>query len=446
MRYYSLNDPEVTRSFSAAVIQSQALDGGLFSPENIPHGFTLPPLDAQTSPQSLAAQLLEPMLSPDISRSSLRKICEETFQFPIPLKQLSPHLWVLELFHGPTAAFKDVGARFLSRTLSALSHQPLTIIVATSGDTGGAVAHGFYGVEGIDVVILYPKGRVSPLQESQLTGLGGNITALEVDGSFDDCQRMAKAMLADADLRKKRPLSSANSINIARWLPQSVYYAWAAQQLRLQSHRAGSLEEIAPLYVIPSGNLGNLAAGLFAWRRGLRTAGFIAATNRNDSFTRFVHTGDFYPQCSTLTPSNAMDVGDPSNRSRVEALFNHDRNQLSNHLYSYSVSDEATLNTIRRVYEERGYLLCPHSAVGYEAYQQHLSFGIHPPQQPTILLATAHPAKFTEVVTPVIGEPPPLPPSLSQLNAQVETGNKLSLQADSAVLRDYLLATAPHSV
>lgn len=420
MQYHSLNNQKLIKTFGEAVIQGQASDGGLFYPSEIPieEGY-----DRYNDLASLATALLSPMTSPEINPMRLAQICKEAFNFPIPLIELTPNLWVLELFHGPTAAFKDVGARFLSRVFSTLTTTQLTVLVATSGDTGGAVAHGFHGVEGIDVVILYPKGRVSPLQEKQLTTLGGNITALEVEGSFDDCQRMVKAMLRDEEVHQKRKLTSANSINLARWLPQSMYYAWAAQQLKT-----------APYFVVPSGNFGNLAAGIFAERRGIKISGFLAATNRNDAFHSYLKTGRFEAKSSVLTPSNAMDVGDPSNRPRVEALFADDFGRMKGSLSSDSVGDQETIDAMREVYEKYGYILCPHTAVGYAALKRSRS-----DQVPKVLLSTAHPAKFSSIVASAIGVIPKRPPSLECLTDQREK-IYVSIPANVQSLKDFLLA------
>ena len=438
MLYYSLSDPLYTRSFSEAVIEGQALGGGLFFPQEIPFSKEIMTSPSALSLSELAVRLLEPMVTPDLQVETLRKICQETFNFPIPLVQVEPKLWVLELFHGPTAAFKDVGARFLSRVISAISKRRLTILVATSGDTGGAVAHGFHGVEGVDVVILYPKGRVSPLQERQLTELGGNITALEVDGSFDDCQRMVKSALRDEELKRVRPLSSANSINIARWLPQSVYYAWALQQLQERVKHV----DPRPIMIVPSGNLGNLAAGIFAWRRGVKIGEMIAATNRNDGFCQYVKTGHFKAFPSVHTPSNAMDVGDPSNRTRVEALFGSDLTRLRSQLKAHSVTDLETLESIKQAYQSRDYLLCPHSAVGYASYLHQLHQGRANLEQEYILLATAHPAKFAEVVSPLIGEAPKLPLALQELSAlSIPSYPSSSLPPNERALKDYLYSS-----
>ena len=434
MQYYSLNQSKTDQEsveFAQAVIQGQAKDGGLYFPQFIPAGFELS--DEQTL-SDIAYQLLRPMIGTELSSEELMQLTTEVFSFPIPLVHLDQDLWVLELYHGPTGAFKDVGARFLARVMQKLTPHKLTILVATSGDTGGAVAHGFYGLSQIDVVILYPQGRVSPLQEKQLTGLGGNIQAIEIEGSFDDCQHLVKSLFRDHDLKQKRPLSSANSINIARWLPQSIYYAWASLQLRKQSIPQSQ----SPYFIVPSGNFGNLAAGLFAERRGLSTAGFLAACNRNSVFHDFLQSGQFQARKSVLTPSNAMDVGDPSNRPRIESLFENHIPSLQRSLHSATIDDLHTLKTIKEVYERQSYLLCPHTAVGYAALQQlrpHLDSA--QTQAPKVLLATAHPAKFSETVRQATGTEVGVPNYL-QANLKGQS-NKITLPVDLQRIKSFLL-------
>ena len=429
MQYRSLSPCNAEVSFSEAVIQGQTSDGGLFFPKSIPHDLRYQdPKQHFESPADLATSLLAPMLSPEVNSSTLRKICDDAFNFEFPLIQLDQTLWVLELFHGPSAAFKDVGARFLSRLLSQLGRDKITILVATSGDTGGAVAAGFYDIPNVEVVILYPKGRVSPLQERQLTCWGSNISALEVEGSFDDCQSMVKAMLSDQELRQKLSLTSANSINLARWLPQASYYAWASYQLKK-----------APFFVVPSGNFGNLAAGIFAWRRGVAAQGFLAATNRNDVFPQYLESGQYEPRASVRTPSNAMDVGKPSNHPRVEALFDHDLESMRKMIQAESISDNDTLTGIKAMFDRYQYTICPHGAVAYSAYQAHQSKLSTNNNSPTVLLATAHPAKFNEVVEPVLNVPTKLPKTLVDF-AQEKPSFKESLSAQADALKSYLLS------
>ena len=426
MRYHSLSSHPIELSFSEAVIQGQATDGGLFFPQTIPKEQNWHSLaQSLLTPADIAIELLAPMLRPDVDQETLHKICQKAFNFEIPLIQLDEQLWVLELFHGPSAAFKDIGARFLSRLLSYISSTKLTILVATSGDTGGAVASGFHQVPNIEVVILYPKGRVSPLQEKQLTCWGDNITALAVEGSFDDCQAMVKAMLSDQQVRQKRALSSANSINLARWLPQATYYAWASAQLQQ-----------APYFVVPSGNLGNLAAGIFAWRRGMSTKGFIAATNRNDVFTHYLQNGQYQAKKSVHTPSNAMDVGNPSNHPRIEALFDHDLSAIRTMVKGIAIDDEQTLASMKHANQQYQYIFCPHGAVAFAAYQQLSSVQRRAPH---ILLATAHPAKFKEVVEPVLNQVLPLPQALAHLKDAFSLPKK-SLKPTAQALKDFLLS------
>ena len=429
MQYRSLSPCNAEVSFTEAVIQGQASDGGLFFPKSIPHDPSYQdPNQHFESPADLATSILAPMLNPEVNSGTLRKICDDAFNFDFPLVQLDQSLWVLELFHGPSAAFKDVGARFLSRLLSQFGRDKITILVATSGDTGGAVAAGFYDIPNVEVVILYPKGRVSPLQERQLTCWGSNISALEVKGSFDDCQSMVKAMLSDQELRKNLSLTSANSINLARWLPQATYYAWASYQLKK-----------APIFVVPSGNFGNLAAGIFAWRRGIAVQGFLAATNRNDVFPQYLESGQYKPKASVRTPSNAMDVGKPSNHPRVEALFDYNLESMRKMIKAETISDDDTLTGIKTMFDRYQYTVCPHGAVAYAASQAHQTKLSKNDNSPTVLLATAHPAKFNEIVEPVLNVPTKLPKTLVEF-AKEKPSFKESLSAQADALKNYLLS------
>jgi threonine synthase len=316
-------------------------------------------------------------------------------------------IYSLELFHGPTLAFKDVGARFMSRCLSYFiqsSDKKITVLVATSGDTGSAVANGFYNVEGVDVVLLYPSGKVSNVQELQLTTYGGNITAIEIDGSFDDCQRLVKQAFADEQLRKRLLLTSANSINVARWLPQQFYYFFACRQW---PHK-----DVAPVISVPSGNFGNICAGMLAACSGLPVQHFIAVCNENDVVSAYLKDGIYSPKPSVQTISNAMDVGNPSNFVRIIELYEHDLKKLKSKLSSYTISDEETKTAIRDVYKKTGYLLDPHGAVGYCGLKRN---SIAHPDQQGFFLETAHPVKFSNVVEPVINEQVKVPPSISNL-------------------------------
>ena len=345
MRFYSTNSPSIFTSLGDAIMKSLPEDNGLFMPETIP---ALSPEFfnniERSSFSEIAFEVAKQYLSPDLSLEEIRTITDDAINFPVPLVALEEGTFMLELFHGPTLAFKDVGARFMSRTMALLNKnqsKKLTILVATSGDTGSAVANGFYKVEGIDVIILYPSGKVSPLQEKQLTTLGENITALEVNGTFDDCQRMVKQAFLDASLREKYRLSSANSINIARLIPQSFYYIDAYRQLK---------DKTSPFYFsVPSGNFGNLTAGLLAKSMGLPVSGFIASTNVNNSVPRYLSTGNYQPSETIATISNAMDVGAPSNFARMLDLYSHSIDELRQDLWSVSVSDEETIEAIQEV-------------------------------------------------------------------------------------------------
>ncbi len=340
----------------------------------------------------------------EISRKELGKIVRKAFNFAIPLRKLDDNLYILELFHGPTMAFKDFGARFLARTLGYFlktNKQKLSIIVATSGDTGSAVASGFYQVPNIKVFILYPSKKVSPLQEKQLTTFGANIVAIEVLGRFDDCQKLAKAVLNDQDLKQKYAASSANSINFGRLLPQSFYYFWAVRQLRLLGIKK------PPVFVVPSGNFGNLTSGLLAKKMGLPVHKFIAATNVNKIIPRYLKTGKFSPKKSKQTISNAMDVGNPSNFARMLALYEHDHLLMQKDIEGVSITDNETRRTIKEIFKKTGYIMDPHTAVGVAASKR-----IGYDTRPVIVLGTAHPAKFMEIVEPVIGKKIGIPTQL----------------------------------
>ena len=430
MFFASLNTPTLRRQFSTAVIEGLAPDRGLYFPSHIPQI----PLSTwlsedQLEPWELGAQMLSPFTSPELTQDQLETMLREVLSFPLPLHQLDERSYILELFHGPTAAFKDVGARFLARALHLLTDQRLTVLVATSGDTGSAVAQGFLGVPNIDVVILYPSGRISHIQEQQLTTVGQNVSALEVHGSFDDCQALVKAAFLDSELQSHRPLTSANSINIARWLPQAIYYAWATYTLKRPA-----------CFSVPSGNVGNLAAGVLAAQMGMPHQGFIAVTNLNDGLARYLSGEPFEARPSVSTISNAMDVGDPSNRPRLEALCGGDLNQLRDLVNGYSVSDAETRAIMRRVYERDGYLLCPHSAVGYAGWLRALQSGPEIKDQLGVTLATAHPAKFGDVVLEATGQTPKVPPQL--IDCLSKTKNSVEIDATYMELRDYLIESA----
>ena len=429
MLYYSLNRQSPPVDFRAATIAGQAPDGGLYFPESIPQ-FAADLLQnlASRSRADLAYEVMRPYVGDTIPEADLRRICAETVDFDFPLVPVTERIAALELFHGPTLAFKDVGARFMSRCLGYFSRgetRPVTVLVATSGDTGGAVAHGFLGVPGVEVVILYPSGKVSPLQELQLTTLGQNITALEVSGNFDDCQRLVKQAFLDEELTSQRTLTSANSINVARWLPQQLYYLFALQQW------AGASP---PVIAVPSGNFGNLCAGLLAHASGLPVGHFLAACNANDAGAEYLRTAIFSPKTAVATISNAMDVGHPSNFVRILELFKHEHAAISQLLSGYTVSDADTSATIRRVEAEHGYLLDPHGAVAFFALEQYLA--AHPAAA-GFLLATAHPVKFPEVVEPLIGRKIELPAALHYLLEKPK--QSVPLNPDYAALRAWLL-------
>jgi threonine synthase len=383
MHYFSTNDRSAHVTFGEAVLRGQPADRGLYFPERIPRlsaGF----LESfgRKSNEEIAFEVIRPYVEGEIADEKLFEICAETVNFPFPLVEINEKISALELFHGPTLAFKDVGARFMSRCLrhfSAEKREKTIVLVATSGDTGGAVANGFHGVEGIAVVILYPQGKVSRVQELQLTTLGGNVTALEVGGTFDDCQALAKRALADAELQSRVFITSANSINVARWLPQQFYYFFALK----------NWEGAPPVISVPSGNFGNICAGILAHISGLRVKKFIAACNANDVIPRFMQTAELEPRPSVATLSNAMDVGDPSNFVRILEIFGRDFPALKERLESVSISDDTTAATMREVYEKYGYILDPHGAVGYRALEDDGRNGI--------FLETAHPVKFDSV-------------------------------------------------
>ena len=429
MRYYSLNRQSPPADFRTATLAGQAPDGGLYFPESIPQ-FSDDFLHAlpHLARADVAYAVMQPYVGDTIPEAELRRICAETVDFDFPLVPVAGRLGALELFHGPTLAFKDVGARFMSRCLGYFSQgesRDVTVLVATSGDTGGAVAHGFLGVPGVRVVILYPAGKVSPLQELQLTTLGQNITALEVAGNFDDCQRLVKQAFLDEEVTSRRTLTSANSINVARWLPQQLYYLFAGQQWQSAA---------PPVVAVPSGNFGNLCAGLLAHASGLPVSHFIAACNANDAGAAYLRTAVFTPKTAVPTLSNAMDVGHPSNFVRLLELFRHEHATISRLLSGATVSDADTSATIRRVHADHGYLLDPHGAVAFFALEEYLR--AHPAAA-GFVLATAHPVKFPEVVEPLIGRKVELPEELRYLLEQPK--HSVPLAPSYPALRAWLL-------
>lgn len=406
MQYFSTNRKSAHVNFREAALKGQPEDKGLYFPETIPslseefwENF------ADKSKAQIAFEVIKPFVGEEISDEKLFQICDETVNFEFPLVKITENISTLELFHGATLAFKDVGARFMSRCLQYFSREKsekTIVIVATSGDTGGAVANGFYGVEDVDVVILYPKGKVSRVQELQLTTLGNNITAIEVEGTFDDCQMLAKTALADESIKEKVFLTSANSINIARWLPQQFYYFYAYQQWQNESRITN--DEL-PVICVPSGNFGNICAGILAHITGLPAKNFIAATNANDVIPNFLQSGKLETKPSVATLSNAMDVGNPSNFVRILEIFDNNYLNLKEKMLSVSISDEITAQTMRRVYRDYGYILDPHGAVGFRALANYLEEN---PDDKGFFLETAHPIKFDSVkeITGTFGETP----------------------------------------
>jgi len=423
-----------TRNVSAreAILHGLAPDGGLYQPNEFP-ALAQSFLSAlsKLNREEICLEVLRPFFAEEIEDVALRDIVERTFTFPVPLVEVESGVWALELFHGPTFAFKDFGARFLARVTSFFRRgesRELTILVATSGDTGSAVANGFHGVEGIRVVLLYPRGRVSKLQEQQLTTVGGNCTALEVDGSFDDCQRLVKQAFLDCELRSTLDLSSANSINIGRLLPQICYYFFGVAQLPVTARKS-------LLISVPSGNFGNLSAGLIASRLGLEVKTFVAALNRNDVFARYLQSGTFSPMESLETLSNAMDVGNPSNIERLRAFFSDDLTKIRASISSETFSDGDTVAEMRRVFERTGYFLDPHGAVASLGLKRFLDGR---DIQEGIFLATAHPAKFTETVEQAIGATPPMPESLAACLKKTKVSIHLPPRAEA--LKEFLLS------
>ena len=429
MNYYSLNHKAPSTTFKDAVIKGLAPDRGLYFPENIT------PLSKDFFDQidtysnsEIAFEAIKQFVTPDIPESVLRTIIEETLSFDFPIVQFNDNISTLELFHGPTMAFKDVGARFMARCLGYFNKnndKTVTVLVATSGDTGGAVANGFLGVKGVNVVILYPSGKVSDIQEKQLTTLGQNITALEVDGTFDDCQDMVKTAFLDDELISKMQLTSANSINVARWFPQMFYFMFAYKQLHNQ------YKDI--VFSVPSGNFGNICAGMMAQELGLPIKHFIASNNLNNIVTEFLKTKLFQPKPSIQTISNAMDVGNPSNFIRIREIYQNDFDRLKDNISSFSFTDEETKKAMKELHDTFSYVSDPHGAVGYLGAKEFLKIN---PESHCVFLETAHPIKFLDVVEEVVQEKQNLPKQIqSVINRQ-----KVSIEIDSyKQLKAYLL-------
>lgn len=418
MNFYSLNNKTHQVSFQEAVIQGLAPDRGLYFPQ------TLTPLPASffetietLSNEAIAFEAIKQFVGDEIPEAELKHILNETLCFDFPLVEVEDNIYSLELFHGPTMAFKDVGARFMSRCLAYFNKnkdQKNTVLVATSGDTGGAVASGFLGVKGVEVVILYPSGKVSDIQERQLTTLGQNITALEVDGVFDDCQDMVKKAFLDADLEHKN-LTSANSINIARWLPQMFYFFFAYKELKKYNK---------PLVVsCPSGNFGNICAGIIAKKLGLPISHFVAATNANDTVPQFLLKGIYEAKPSIATISNAMDVGNPSNFVRIQEMYNNDLKEFSKDFSSYTYSDEATKEAMKSIYNHNGYIAEPHGAVGYLGLKKELEKDTN---AIGVFLETAHPIKFLDIVEPVLNVSLPIPAQIQSVLGKEKKSIKIA--------------------
>jgi len=429
MNFYSLNQKAANVSFKDAVIKGIAPDRGLYFPEKItPLAKDFFDKIERLSNIEIAFMAIRQFVQEDIDDEKLKEILTEVLDFDFPLVPITDHIATLELFHGPTLAFKDVGARFIARCLGHFSEDntsEITVLVATSGDTGGAVANGFLGVKGVQVVILYPSGKVSDIQEKQLTTLGKNIIALEVTGTFDDCQKMVKTAFLDEEITKHKQLTSANSINVARWLPQLFYFLFAYKEIKSKG------KEI--VFSIPSGNFGNICAGMVAQQLGMPVKHFIAATNVNDVVSRFMQTDVYEPQPSVATISNAMDVGDPSNFVRIRHIYNNDIKTLSEYLSSYSFTDEQTKDAMLELYNEYNYIADPHGAIGYlglKKYQGQNSntYGI--------FLETAHPVKFLDIVEDTIKENIEIPEKIFKQMKKKKKSIKISSYDE---LKEFLL-------
>lgn len=434
MKFYSTNNKDLRVSFKEAVFNSLPADKGLYMPERIPvmdpefirnlHLYSLP---------EIAFQVAKTILKGDIPDQDLKLIVDDAINFQAPVVELDERTYVLELFHGPSLAFKDFGARFMSRVMGYFlkeGEKELNVLVATSGDTGGAVALGFLGVPNTRVTILYPKGKVSPVQELQLTTNGENIRAIEIEGTFDDCQTLVKQAFNDPELKEKFRLTSANSINISRLIPQTFYYFNACAQLQ----RLGKTEII---FSVPSGNFGNIAAGLLAWKMGLPVKQFLAATNINDTVPEFLKTGIYQAKPSKQTWSNAMDVGDPSNWVRIMDLFKGDSSELKKRLTGYSFNDENTLSAIEEVYHDHQYIMCPHTAIAWLALKRWMKD--NPEEKATgVFFSTAHPCKFPDIFPKEIADKIDIPQQVKELKGKEKLA--ISLKNDFETFKAYLLA------
>ena len=432
MKYYSTNKQAPEATLEEAVVKGLAADKGLFMPR------TIKPLPKEfydnienLSFQEIAYQVADAFFGEDVPAGVLKEIVYDTLSFDVPLVKVNEQIYSLELFHGPTLAFKDVGGRFMARLLGYFirkeGKKEVNVLVATSGDTGSAVANGFLGVEGIHVYVLYPKGKVSEIQEKQFTTLGQNITAIEVDGTFDDCQALVKAAFMDKELNEHLQLTSANSINVARFLPQAFYYFYAYAQLK----KAGKADNA--VICVPSGNFGNITAGLFGKYMGLPVKRFIAANNRNDIFYQYLQTGVYSPRPSVATIANAMDVGDPSNFARVLDLYKHSHEAIKGDISGATYTNEQIAETMKAVWQTEKYLLDPHGACGYRALQEGLQAG-----ETGIFLETAHPAKFKDTVEEIIGEEIAIPEKLQAFMRGEKQSIEMSKQF--ADFKSYLMS------
>ncbi|MGC1204515.1 MAG: threonine synthase [Flavobacteriaceae bacterium] len=430
MNYYSLNKQAPNASFKDAVIKGLAPDKGLYFPESItplPKAF-FENID-NLSYFEIAFEAIKQFVSPEIPETVLKTIVSDTLSFDFPIVKLNDNISTLELFHGPTMAFKDVGARFMARCLGYFNKNntnEVTVLVATSGDTGGAVANGFLGVKGVNVVILYPSGKVSDIQEMQLTTLGQNIKALEVSGTFDDCQAMVKTAFLDDELTSKMQLTSANSINVARWLPQLFYFMFAYKQLHNQ------YDDI--VFSVPSGNFGNVCAGMMAQQLGLPIKHFIASNNENNVVTRYLVSESYEPKPSVQTISNAMDVGAPSNFIRIQEIYKNKFDTLKDNLSSYSYSDDETKEALLEIYNTYNYVADPHGAVGYLGCKAYLK---EHPKAHCVFLETAHPTKFLDVVEAIIKEKQALPPQIQSVMGKQKVSTKITTYNE---LKSFLLS------
>ena len=430
MKYFSTGGTSAPVSFREALFAGLAPDGGLYIPDSIPR--LSADFIAGLSRQSLhtiGKEVLAIFID-DLDREALASILHEAWTFPVPLRPLERDIDLLELFHGPTFAFKDLGAQFLARTLSRYlrrEQRKATVIVATSGDTGSAVALGFHNVPNVVVCVLYPSGRISRLQEQQMTTLGGNVHAIEVDGSFDDCQRLVKQALADEEVVSSCHLTTANSINIGRLIPQVVYYIWAIAQRDAGGHESGKQP---PTFVVPSGNFGNLTAGLYARALGVPVGRLVGATNANDVVPEYLRTGKFRPRHSVTTYSNAMDVGNPSNVARIISFFDSKWEVMKSRVEAEAVSDAETLEEIRLTHRRTGVVLDPHTAVGVAAARR------LKPSEHVVVVATAHPAKFPDVIRKALGVDIALPPQLEE--ALRRKKRSVKMDADYSALRQIL--------